>query len=181
MQTSDFSYFGYDKLHNATHYIVARAGDLGRDLDSIQLNKVLWYADSLCYMAKGQPITGTLYKRKPRGPVAANHNRVLNTLVNDGLVRQGHAEKNGRFRSVIDSIEDPETTQFTEAELELFNRVLDYVTTETTTNEISDQSHGDIWKLARDGEELPLYTVFAERLGDPTPGEIEEAKKGFRH
>ena len=130
---------------------------------------------------QGQPITGTVYKRKPRGPVAAEHSKVINTLIADGFVKEGHAEKRGKFRRVIDSIREPDTTQFTDAELDLFNRVLDYVTTETTTNEISDQSHGDIWKLATDGEEIPLYTVFAERLAVPTPGDIEEAKKGYNH
>lgn len=171
--------FDYDKLYFATHYICAQANSQDIVLDDVQLNKVLWYSDTLSYMSRGQPITGTTYKRKPRGPVAANHLKVIRDLSKDEKIKQGFAQTRDGYRKVIDSIATPEIDSFGKSEIELLNRVLQYVCTEVSTREISEQSHGDIWKLAENGENLPLYTVFAEVTPTPTKQEIADAKKGW--
>lgn len=171
--------FNYDKLYEATHYICSRANDLGLTVDDIQLNKVLWYSDSLVYMSRGQSLTGTTYKRKPRGPVAAAHNKVVGELLDNECIKEGYANREGKFVKVLDSISSPSKKSFTKYEKELMDEVLRYVASVVDTNQISEQSHGDIWKLARDGEEIPMYTVFAESISDPTPAEIEDARKGI--
>jgi hypothetical protein len=171
--------FDYDKLYFATHYICDQANNLDIVLDDVQLNKVLWYSDTLSYMSRGQPITGTTYKKKPRGPVAANHLKVIKRLIVDERVKRGFAETHYGYRGVIDSISTPEIDSFGRSEIELLDRVLKYVCTEVSTQEISEQSHGDIWKLAEDGEHLPLYTVFAEVTTPPSKQEIADAKKGW--
>ena len=173
-----FSY-NYDKLYFATHYICARANEKGYTIDDVQLNKILWYADAFRYMVKGQPITGARYKRKPMGPVASGHAKAIRELTEHEKVREGFAQKDGDFVRVIDSIDEPDTKVFSKAELKLFNQVQDYVAREVSTSEISEQSHGDIWRLAKDGEEIPLYTIFAESLGTPTPAEIRDALEGL--
>ena len=40
--------------------------------------------------------------------------------------------------------------------------MISYVCNEHTATSISEQSHDHIWKAAEDGEELPLFTVFAK-------------------
>ena len=45
--------------------------------------------------------------------------------------------------------------------------------------DVSERTHGEIWQLAENDEELPLYTVFAERLGEVTAQHIELAREGL--
>jgi len=45
---------------------------------------------------------------------------------------------------------------------------------------ISERSHGDIWKLAENDEDLPLYTVFAEELGPVTSEHCKMAMEGLQ-
>lgn len=171
--------FNYDKLRDATHYICARANELGLIVDDVQLNKVLWYADALAYSSRGQSITGTRYKRKPRGPVASGHLKSFKELVDNKLIREGHVERDGRFVKILDSIRPPDVSGFGKAELELIDGVLKHITTRLSTEEVSEQSHGEIWRLARKNEDIPMYTVFAENIGEPSPQEIADAKNGF--
>ncbi|MEO1080155.1 MAG: Panacea domain-containing protein [Pseudomonadota bacterium] len=170
--------FNYDKLRDATHYICARANELGLIVDDIQLNKVLWYADALAYATRGQSITGTRYKRKPRGPVASGHLKSFKELVDNELIREGHVEREGRFIKILDSIRPPDTSRFGKAELKLIDGVLRHIATRLNTLEISEQSHGEIWRLARKNEEIPMYTVFAENIGEPSSEEIADAQRG---
>lgn len=172
----------YDKLQDAIHYICERNNQLNGTLDDVRLNKVLWYSDALTYMTRGQSITGTKYIRKPRGPVAKYHNRAITELLEDECIKEGQvfSHNEGRHRPTFDSIKPADKSKFSGADLQIFDQVYQYVCTEVSTREISDQSHGEIWELAKENEELPLYTVFAERLGELTTADIEEARIGFK-
>lgn len=167
-----------DKLADAMHYLCWLSNELGRTLDEVQLNKVLWYSDSLSYMTKGQPIIGTPFMRKPRGPVAKRHSKIVSELIENRRLAEGFAPnvKHGGYLRVLDSIREPYIDDFSEREIDIFKLVHQYVTTEVSTKEISDQSHGEIWNLARENEIIPLYTIFAEQLGTIRPEEIADAK-----
>ena len=45
--------------------------------------------------------------------------------------------------------------------------------------DVSERTHGEIWQLAENDEELPLFTAFAERLGDVTAKHLEMAREGL--
>jgi hypothetical protein len=46
---------------------------------------------------------------------------------------------------------------------------------EHTTEQISDRTHGEIWELAANGEEMPLFTMFAERLAPIAQRDVDAA------
>lgn len=171
--------FNYDKLRSAIHYVCERNNVVGGTLDDVKLNKVLWYADSLTYMTRGQPITGTTYVRKPRGPVAKYHTKAINELLGSGSIREGKVNVDGDWRPTFDSTKAADKTGFSGADLQMLDRVYDYVNS-VSSAKISEQSHGSVWNLARENEEIPLYTVFAENLGRVTAADIHEATADLR-
>lgn len=163
--------FNYDKLRDAIHYVCERNTALGGTLDDVKLNKVLWYADALMYMTRGQPITGARYIRKPRGPVAKNRNKAVTELLENKCIIEGKVDASGRWPPTLDSIKSADRSRFAPADLQMLDRVYDYVDAEST-RAISEQSHGNVWRLAREGEEIPLFTVFAEAMGEPTDADM---------
>ena len=169
----------YDKLRAAIHYVCEHNNDVGGTLDDVKLNKVLWYADALTYMTRGQSITGTTYIRKPRGPVAQGHNKAIVGLIKDKCIRDGKAKQDGDWPKTFDSIKAADKTPFSKTDLAMFDRVYDYINS-MSSRQISDQSHGNVWKLARDREEIPLYTVFAEGIGKVTEADIKRATADLR-
>lgn len=165
----------FQKLASAIHHICARATNEEKPIDDVQLNKTLWYADVLAYLIRGESITGTTYKKKRRGPVASGHAGALNQLIENRQVKDGYVPLDGGgFFKTLDSIADPQDFDFSARELIWLDTVQDYVSG-LKPSAISEQSHGDIWELAADGEPMPLFTIYAERLGAPTPQDIEAA------
>jgi len=51
-----------------------------------------------------------------------------------------------------------------------------------TAAEVSEQTHDQIWEAAQDGEEIPLYAIFASRRGaitDEVRAWANETAKGL--
>jgi len=171
--------FNYDKLKDAIHYVIALNTERDGTLDDVKLNKVLWYADAMVYMSRGQSITGATYIRKPRGPVAKYNTKAINDLLEDEAVREGkRSDGGGRWTKLYDSIKAVNQEAFSAADKGILDKVYEVVN-RAETHDISERSHGDIWKLAKDREEIPLYTMFAEQLAAPSPDEVEQARQGF--
>lgn len=155
----------FAKLKAAIHYICEKASPQPEKLDDIKLNKVLWYSDCMAYLARNVSITGTKYMKKPRGPVAKYNRMALEELERDGALKRGKMSNDGRWPTSYDVIQDANKALFDGEELAIIDSVYKYVVLENTSNDISDQSHGEVWKMARDGDDLPLFTVFAEGRG----------------
>ena len=162
------------KLCAAIHYIVEKAGK--NDLDNIKLNKILWYSDVRAYLSRGTSITGDGYIRKRFGPVARRNRTALQKLAKDNLVSPGKAlMDDGGWGSKFDLIHPgADTTAFVADELRIIDEVIALVI-QTDSHAISERSHGEIWQLAKEDEDLPLFTVFAEGDISPPPSVIKEA------
>src|SRR5262245_20535953 len=69
-----------DKLKRLIHYIAYRCMDRPHVLDSVKMNKALYYADQAAYLTTGVPITGSRYIKKPLGPVSSDLMPVVEEL-----------------------------------------------------------------------------------------------------
>lgn len=160
----------FEKLKAAIHYICEKAITRGQDqFDHIKLNKVLWYSDAYAYLTHGQSITGSTYIRKPFGPVAKHNRAAIDMLQQEGKLK--HIALSG------DNTFWKEKELFSGVELKIIDDVFKRVV-EQHSMEVSDQTHGEIWELAAVGEEIPLYTVFAERVTRPNAEQMKLA--GYR-
>jgi hypothetical protein len=160
----------FEKLKAAIHYICEKAASREDRFDHIKLNKVLWYSDAYTFLAHGDSITGATYIRKPFGPVAKHNRSAIGVLEREEKIRHGKAmpgEANAYWTDCYDVLEEADKSLFQGYELKIIDEVFKQVT-ETTSFDISERTHGEIWQLAINDEEIPLYTVFAEQVGEIT-------------
>lgn len=154
--------------------IVHACGKAANQLDPIRLNKVLWYSDAAAYMENGASITGTRYVRKPRGPVASAMSFAIRQLAEARTITLGHRFDAEHGSWVDEYIVNDESIaeSLSSDEISYVDHAIKRVCMDHTAAEISERTHGEIWELAADGEEIPLYTMFAERLAPITKEHI---------
>ena len=162
--------------------------DASNVLDSVKLNKVLWYADTAAYLQNGESITGSRYIRKPKGPVAYAPAAVKDFAAHGALtLGRRFDEASGAWletyevthtgQQVEDRFgEDGEAQiMLSDRDKERLDRAFKTACVDHTSQSISEKTHGEIWNLAKDGEDIPLYAIYAERLGQITKTHIHDA------
>lgn len=140
------------KLKNVLLYFI---GESNRMFQT-QMNKLLFYADFLCYKELGHGITGLTYVAHNFGPVPLNwikvfsmFDEVQNEVINCGNGNEGHI--------LVSDIPFDEQA-FTDKEKEILNRVKDKFINCTPT-QISEISHEEeAWKDNIDGHKMIDYS-----------------------
>ena len=169
----------FAKLVEAIHYICDKAADEPEKLDQIKLNKILWYSDAQAYMSSGLAITGERYIKKPFGPVARRNRIAVEDLEKRGMLRRGRsASGSGSWNTHFDVIENYAPVALTDDERRVIDDVYSAIV-DGHSMTISDRSHGGIWMLADNGEDLPLFTVFAEEIGEVSDEHMALAREGL--
>ena len=170
----------FTKLVEAIHFICDKAANEPDKLDQIKLNKILWYSDAQAYISSGSSITRERYIKKPFGPVARRNRVAVEELERRGLLRRGRAASgSGFWNTHFDVIENYSPNELTPDELRVIDKVYSAIVDGHTSMSISERSHGEIWQLAENGEDLPLFTVFAEKLGTVSDAHMELAREGL--
>lgn len=173
-----------EKLKACIFYVCSKEQAEHAQLDHIKLNKVLWYSDTAAYMETGKSITGGRYVRKPHGPVAKFMWPAAQALMADELITSGKRfdASRGMWVDTYEVIgsEDSDSDQeslpnLTEKERKYLDRAFVGACMATDSNTISERTHGDIWELAINGEEIPLFAMYAESPGRITQDHIKAA------
>ncbi len=154
-----------DKLKELIHYICHRCEDPTK-LGAIKLNKVLWFSDVWAYMVFGSSITGDSYIKRQHGPVPKNVLSAIVELEQEQKMISRCANFHGYNKKEFFSLMRPDLSSFNANEISFVDEAIDFVCDGHTAKSISDKTHDEIWELAEIGEEIPLYTVFASRLGE---------------
>jgi len=172
----------FRRLTEAVYFVCNKAAANPERLDQIKLNKVLWYSDASAYLRRGESITGENYIKKPFGPVARRNRQAVVQLEAAGVLRRGRAASgSGHWNTLFDMTGEFEITLLSEDDRETISRVYhSIVDRRVTSMDISERTHGEIWQLAEKDEELPLFTVFAEKLGEVTDDHMERAREGIQ-
>lgn len=164
-----------DRFKELVHYICWSCNNEPEKLGAIKLNKILWYTDAISYLHNGQSITGHTYVKRPRGPVPA---RILNTL--DELKAENKVSVTdinfyGRMKKNYSAHQEPKHKIFEESELRLVDNLIHTICDHHTADSISESTHNIIWDAAEEGEEIPLYAVFASKPGSVTEQDMQWA------
>ena len=167
---------GFDrgKFKALVHYICWRCQDPTK-LGAVKLYKVLWRSDFGAYLEFGEPITGASYVKGNFGPVPAGAQPVLEELQREGTLSIREVDYYGRDKKEFFALKRPDLSGFTADEISLVDKEIDYVTEQHTARSISEESHDEIWEMARIGEEIPYFTVFS-KPAEITESDIEWAK-----
>jgi hypothetical protein len=159
------------KFKSLVHYVCARRCDAPETLGGVKLNKILWLSDLSAFYDLGEPITGVRYIKRKFGPVPAPIMPVLHELEAEGVLTVTEAKHYGKQKTEF-VVHVPAKGDFLPPEeLKIVNEVIDHVCDEHTAKSVSEASHDHIWKVAMDGEEIPLFTVFAKA------GKITDAER----
>lgn len=159
------------KFKALVHYVLSQRADALDTLGAVKLNKILWLADLTAFYERGEPITHSRYNKRQYGPVPAGITLTLRELEREGVLTIRESDHFGKLkkeyvvhRKIDGDFLDPASRQ-------IVDRIINHVCDRHTATSISEETHNHIWKIAEDGEELPLYTVFA------TPGKITDIER----
>ncbi len=112
---------------------------LNRDLVKTKLQKLLFYADFLCVKRYGHSITGMVYIHNYYGPVPAHHDLVHWALLTANVIDAKPFD--GPYEGeIIVATEEPDSSLFSEEELEVIQSVAGFFRDFTDTK-ISEFSH----------------------------------------
>lgn len=165
-----------NKLEALVHYVCYKSHDPAA-LGAVKLNKILWYADVLTYVGKGKPITGETYIKRQFGPVPKHIQKVIKRLEDRGDIVVREVEYHEYPKREFIAMTKPDLAIFTPEEVSTIDYVIDIITHKHTAQSISMKSHDAIWELAEIGEEIPIYSVLAAKLGEVTEDDVKWAKR----
>ena len=160
--------FDRDKFKALVHYVCWSRKDAPSTLGAVKLNKALWLSDFRSYYANGDSITGARYVKRAQGPVPQAIVPILKELEEEGVLSISEVPFHGYMKKEYSVHKEPDTDLLSREELALTHAATSTVCDQHTATSISEASHDHIWRAAKDGEEIPYFTVFA------LPGKITQ-------
>lgn len=168
--------FDRDKFKSLLHYVVWKAGD-SDGFGATKLYKVLWFSDARAFMLSKEPITGEIYIREKYGPLPRHADAMIQELANDGAIKVWNDRYYNKPIRRYKSLRTPDRLALTDQQREIVDYWIKHIAVEHTAKSISEESHDTAWELAKLGEEIPYYALFANRIRDPNDQELEWARK----
>ena len=159
------------KFKTLVHYVVWRTRQY-EGFGAVRLYKVLWLSDLKAYMLHRKPITGATYVREGFGPVPIQIMSICAELEAEGVITMRRMPYGNMMITRFHADEHPNMTLFSEEERRIIDgRIQD------AADPARDESEDDFaWQIATEGEEIPMYAIFARRIGAPEGEEMEWAK-----
>jgi len=166
--------FQREKFRHLLLYFSKRGVDEGLVIGSTKLNKLMFFTDFRAYAELGQPITGARYQKLEHGPAARAMLPVRTEMV-EADPPEAHFQQRPTddLNDVLVPDIEPDTTLFSEAELEIADAVFEELRPFNATA-VSDYSHyrSAGWKVMEFGEVIPWESAFG--VTDPAPPEAIE-------
>jgi hypothetical protein len=160
---------GQRRLQEAILYVAQRCQSAPL-FGLIKLNKILWRADFLSFVERGQPVTGRQYQRLPQGPAPIEMKPVLNEMLRSGLVRIELARVINYDERRVMPLVEPNLSLFSKGDLDQLDRSIAFYW-DKTGKETSDQSHGVAWKTRENGESMPYELAYLS--DEPLSAEVK--------
>ncbi len=170
--------FNRDRFRNLVHYI-CWVCDNPRTLGVKRLGRVLWYSERNVYLETGRWLSGATYLRQQGGPHPRPLEPMLQELEAGGAIARRVADRSDDF-DLLFAVRRPDLSQFRPEEISIVEAVIRVVCLDARGAVAHQAAHDQVWQIARIGEPLPYYTVFAGRPGDLLPADIDWAMRTIR-
>lgn len=147
-----YTYQSLSKLKNVMLFFIEKVGNVFQTM----MNKLLFYADFLCFKEFGHGMTGLAYYANYFGPVPQHYDKVFSLTedINEDVISCG----NGNEGHILTSDMSYDENEFTEQELSILNKVADRFAS-CTPSQISEISHQeDAWKDNIEGHKMIDYS-----------------------
>lgn len=151
-------------------------------LGKVKLNKIIYFADMLRFLAAFRPLTGAEYQKQPFGPVAKHLSWAVDELAREGKLRVERLVEFGFPTLRYHALEPPPSGQLSDADHRLLDEVIDFVCSRSA-RAISEISHNAAWGAVGLGESIPYASAFMLVPRDVTDEDVswgrEEARRIF--
>lgn len=164
------------KAKELVHYIISKCSDPSK-LGATKLNKILYFTDYLFYMNHGKTITNEKYVKQDFGPVPRHILPRLEDLQDDGMIKISEVPFFGKMKRQYKSLRRPNTSLFTAEELSHIDKVIGVICDKFTASDISELTHNIVWRYAKNGEEIPPFTIFVPGFEQPSEKDLAWASK----
>ncbi len=124
-----------------------------------KMNKLLFYADFLCFKSKAKSISGNQYRAISYGPVPSRYGALYDYMAQSDIIDIEIEEIEGGEKQLLIARDDQpfKAELFTEDELKILQKVLDAFKNDSPTT-IVDKSHIEpAWISNKDTKELISY------------------------
>lgn len=146
------------------------------ELGLVKLNKILWFADRAFMYDYYKSITQGEYIRNPNGPVLKKLDKILSELEKDGYIK-GIDIKKGRYtQKSFKSIKKPDLKGIAAQEISIIDSIIAKLAPKSA-KELSKETHDELWEKTKNGDIMPLESVFLKDIVEPTKKDIQEALK----
>lgn len=153
------------KIDNAILYIINyfQCNHAPNDLGKVKLNKILWFADRAFMYKYYQSITQSTYIRNPNGPVIKKMENILNHLEKNGYIKSFCVNKGEYQQTCFLCLKEPNLDDFNAKEISVLDEFINKFATKNA-KELSELSHDELWKKTKNGEIMPLESVFLQDI-----------------
>lgn len=175
--------FDRDRFKAVVHYVIWICED-PRSLGPVKLNRVLWYADRNAYLLHGEPLAGATYVKRPYGPLARALAPVIRELEQESAVAARVRSHNVNMEQYF-ARHAPRLTGLRPEHIGVLEAATRSVCFDQQAPILNKKAHDRVWRVARVGEVLPFFTVFAGLSGDMLDADMDwalrEAHRGRFH
>ena len=160
---------------------IARESAEDSQFGEMKLHRLLYLSDFRAYARWGEPITGASYLKSRYGPSARALASTLDELCAAQRAEVNDANGPHLPQRKIEARDEPRESAFSRDELDIvcgvINEFRDASAAEVAS--VSDDAPG--WQLARDGEEIPYFTVLIDPAVPPDDIKHEASALAERH
>lgn len=151
---SSFLTFDREHIDSVIYYLSTKVNDLFWT----KLQKILFYADVLSYEKRAIDITGLSYSHATYGPIVHSKDELYVLISHSDSLS---VEEKGRGE-IIKPVNEPDMTLPCE-EIEVLDKVIEFVNTFKSTTEVSEYSHQlSCWRDTVNGEPIDYTSCSSE-------------------
>jgi DNA-binding XRE family transcriptional regulator/uncharacterized phage-associated protein len=125
-----------------------------------KLAKIVYLADFIWYYENGNPMSGVIYRKLPRGPVADMYFRALDELEEDGAILREERARGAIMFSLVEQAAP--ISRLSNDEIALIKKIGE-IWRDKPTQDIVNFTHEQLpWKTCGDGEIIPYSLILQE-------------------
>jgi uncharacterized phage-associated protein len=152
-----------ERLRELILYIADKSAN-DPNFGSTKLNKILYFSDFVSFRDRGRPITGARYMRWDNGPMPKHLMPVTLEMIEEGILSRDVRQANTYTQIRFTAKRKPRREVFGEDDLKLVDDIIEELKHHNATD-VSLKTHGRVWRLTKNGDDLPYEAVFISDAG----------------
>jgi hypothetical protein len=150
---------GQARIKEAILYVAVCCAS-ARFFGSTKLNKIIWKADFRSFAARGVPVTGRPYRKRPFGPALHEMLPVHRGMQREGLIRVDSRDfGDGFIEDRTIPLIEPKFVYLLPEDFAFIDEAVKYYW-ELTGGETSDESHGPAWRTRKLNDPIPYELAY---------------------